>query len=223
MALAKDVLRGGMYNYEPANSAFVFTPKEARAEYARLRKIANRRLERLGASEFANSRTYQNWSSGFEALPPDAPERDIRKALYDVGRFVNLKTSSISGARKARQEFIETMHERGYTFINKGNAAKFGDFMAAVKTHQTYKGYDSERVAALFGLLTYKRIDPEDAAKFFEFWLEHERELAATPRSNYTVSTQDYIRMRYNEDLKAEFNNWKKTQEAAIPRAARKK
>lgn len=210
MALAKDVLRGGMYNYEPANSAFVFTPKEARAEYARLRKIANRRLERLGASEFANSRTYQNWSSGFEALPPDAPERDVRKALYDVGRFVNLKTSSISGSRKAQAEFIKTMHERGYGFINKNNAAKFGEFMREVKTHSTYKGYDSERVAELFGTLTYKRIDQEDAAKYFEFWLEHEDLLDESPRSNHTVSTRDYVKMRGDAKQRREFNKWKK-------------
>ena len=210
MALAKDVLRGGMYNYEPANSAFVFTPKEARAEYARLRKIANRRLERLGASEFANSRTYQNWSSGFEALPPDAPERDIRKALYDVGRFVNLKTSSVTGARAAREKFVGKMQELGYDFINKSNAQQFGEFMREVKTHQTYKGYDSERVAELFGKLTYKRIDREDAAKYFEFWLENEALLEETPRSQRTVSTADYVAMRGNAKERREFNKWKR-------------
>ena len=196
MALAKDVLRGGMYNYEPANSAFVFTPKEARAEYARLRKIANRRLERLGASEFANSRTYQNWSSGFEALPPDAPERDIRKALYDVGRFVNLKTSSVSGSRRAQAEFIETMHERGYDFINKSNAQEFGEFMRDVKTHKTYKGYDSERVAMLFGKLKEKRIDTKDAAEYFEYWMKHQNQLDQAPRSNKTVSSKDFAKLR---------------------------
>lgn len=196
MALAKDVLRGGMYNYEPANSAFVFTPKEARAEYARLRKIANRRLERLGASEFANSRTYQNWSSGFEALPPDAPERDIRKALYDVGRFVNLKTSSVSGARKAQAEFIETMHERGYDFVNKSNAQEFGEFMRDVKTHKTYKGYDSERVVMLFGKLKEKRIDTKDAAEYFEYWMKHQNQLDQAPRSNKTVSSKEFAKLR---------------------------
>ena len=196
MALARDVLRGGMYNYEPANSAFVFTPKEARAEYARLRKIANRRLERLGASEFANSRTYQNWSSGFEALPPDAPERDVRKALYDVGRFVNLKTSSVTGARAAQAEFIETMQERGYDFINKSNAQEFGEFMRDVKTHKTYKGYDSERVAMLFGKLKEKRISTKDAAEYFEYWMKHQNDLDRAPRSNKTVSSKDFAKLR---------------------------
>lgn len=196
MALARDVLRGGMYNYEPANSAFVFTPKEARAEYARLRKIANRRLERLGASEFANSRTYQNWSSGFEALPPDAPERDVRKALYDVGRFVNLKTSSVSGSRAAQAEFIQTMHERGYDFVNKSNAQEFGEFMRDVKTHKTYKGYDSERVAMLFGKLKEKRIDTKDAAEYFEYWMKHQTQLDQVPRSNKTVSSKDFAKLR---------------------------
>lgn len=196
MALSKDVLRGGMYNYEPANSAFVFTPKEARAEYNRLRKIANRRLERLGASEFANSRTYQNWSSGFEALPPDAPERDIRKALYDVGRFVNLKTSSVTGARAAQKAFIETMQDRGYTFINKSNAEDFGEFMREVKTHSTYRGYDSERVANLYKKAKEKRISAEDMAKNFEFWLARENQLDEAPRSNRTVTSEQFRSLR---------------------------
>ena len=196
MALAKDVLRGGMYNYEPANSAFVFTPKEARAEYARLRKIANRRLERLGASEFANSRTYQNWSSGFEALPPDAPERDVRKALYDVGRFVNLRTSSVSGARAAREKFVEKMQSHGYDFINKSNAAEFGEFMREVKTHQTYRGYDSDRVAKLFNSLKEKRISTEDAAQYYEYWMKHKTQLDAAPRSNKTVSSKEFAKLR---------------------------
>lgn len=196
MALAKDVLRGGMYNYEPANSAFVFTPKEARAEYARLRKIANRRLERLGASEFSGSTTYQNWSSGFEALPPDAPERDIRKALYDVGRFVNLKTSSVTGARAAQTAFIEAMHERGYDFITKNNAQQFGEFMREVKTHKSYRGYDSDRVANLFGKIKEKRISPEDAAQHFEYWLKHEKELEAVPRTNKELSSKEFAKLR---------------------------
>lgn len=196
MALAKDVLKGGMYNYEVANSAFVFTPKEARAEYARLRKIANRRLERLGASEFANSTTYQNWSSGFEALPPDAPEREVRKALYDVGRFVNLKTSSVSGSRAAQKAFVETMQDRGYTFINKSNAQQFGEFMRDVKTHKTYKGYDSERVADLFRLAKEKRISPEDMAKNFEFWLEHQNQLEEAPRAQKIISSREFAKLR---------------------------
>lgn len=196
MALAKDVLRGGMYNYEVANSAFEYTPAEARAEYARLRKIANRRLERLGASEFANSSTYQNWSSGFEALPRDAPERDVRKALYDVARFVHLKTSSVTGARAARDKFVESMHERGYDFVNKNNAKEFGDFMKEVKTHKTYKGYDSERVANLFGKIKEKRISPEDAAKNFEYWMRHENKLDAAPRSTRELSSKEFAKLR---------------------------
>jgi len=213
MAYAQDVLRGGLYLYEVSNSKFVFTPRDARAEYARLRKIANRRLERLGASEFANGRTYQNYSSGFQALPPDMEIEKVRKALYDVAHFLNLKTSSVSGARAAREKFVAKMNELGYSFVNKNNAAKFGEFMREVKTHETYRGYDSDRVAELFGTLTYKRIDREDAAKYFEFWLGHVDLLAEAPRSNTTVSTADYVKMRGDKKLRREFNKWKKKRE----------
>ena len=85
-----------LFNYELQNSAQVFTVREARAEYSRLRKIAQKRLARLGASEFSTSTTFQNWQRGFSALERGAPERTVRKALYDVARFLNLRTSSVS-------------------------------------------------------------------------------------------------------------------------------
>ena len=193
MALAKNVLRGGMYNYMLASQAEVFTPQEARAEYARLRKIANRRLERLGASEFKNERAYKNWSSGFEALPPAIPERDVRKALFDVARFVNLKTSSISGARAAREKFVATMQKRKYSFITMANAAQFGDYMKEVKKHEEYSGYDSKRVVALYHTAKLKRVDPESLAKDFKYWIEHDAELEAAPRAPKTVTGDEFL------------------------------
>ena len=193
MALAKNVLRGGMYNYMLASQAEVFTPQEARAEYARLRKIANRRLERLGASEFKNERAYKNWSSGFEALPPGIPERDIRKALFDVARYLNLKTSSISGARKAREKFVATMKKRGYGFINMANAEQFGDFMKEVKKHEEYSGYDSKRVVALYHTAKQKRVDPESLAQDLKYWMEHDAELELSPRSDRIVTADEFL------------------------------
>ena len=193
MAIAKNVLRGGMYNYEIASSAEIFTPAEARAEYARLRKIANRRLERLGASEFATGTTYQNYSSGFEALPPGIPERDVYKALFDVAKFTHLKTSSVSGARAAREKFVATMQERGYGFVNKSNAKKFGDFMKEVKKHSEYKGYDSDRVVNIFKWAIKKRVDPQTVAEDFNFWMEHDAELEAAPRAPHTMTSEEFI------------------------------
>ena len=77
-------------------------------------------------------------------------ERDLRKALYDVARFLSTKTSTVTGARKAQSEFVKTMNEMGYSFINKQNAQQFGEFMREVKKHADYKGRDSEQLVDLY-------------------------------------------------------------------------
>lgn len=184
-------LQGGIMSYRLDMQAQVFTPSEARAEYARLRREANRRLEVLGRSEFANMPAYQN-RGNYEALERGASEREVRKALYDVARFLNLKTSSLQGARRSRREFVESMHEAGYDWINASNAADFGKFMGAVQKHKEAKGYDSDQIAELFHTARNKRIDTDTLAADFEFWLDHINELEEAPRSNSTISSEDF-------------------------------
>lgn len=185
-------LQGGIASYRLDVQAIEFSPREARAEYARLRREANRRLEVLSRSEFKNLPGVTRAAGGFEALPREASESTIRKQLYDVARFLNLRTSSFQGARKARREFVETMQERGYDFINESNAAEFGKFMGAVQKHKEAKGYDSDQIADLFRQAKEKRIDPKTLADDFEFWLEHSEELEEAPRSTRIISSADF-------------------------------
>lgn len=184
-------LKGGISSYRLDMQAMVFDEREARAEYARLRREANRRLEVLGRSEFKNLPAYQNRSE-YAALPKTASERDVRKQLYDVARFLNLKTSSLQGAKRSRREFVESMQEAGYDWINENNAADFGKFMGAVQKHKEAKGYDSDQIAELYHTAKEKRIDTQTLADDFEFWLDHQSELEEAPRSNSTISSEDF-------------------------------
>lgn len=182
-----------LFNYELQNSAQVFTVREARAEYSRLRKIAQKRLARLGVSEFSTSTTFQNWQRGFAALERGAPERTVRKALYDVARFLNLRTSSVSGARRARKQFVEAMHERGYSFINARNADEFGRFMKEVKKHEDYRGRDSEQLVELYKTAKEKRISPLSLAQNYEKWFANEKTFESAPKSSRTVDFDTFI------------------------------
>ena len=166
--------------------------KEARAEYSRLRSVANKRLERLGRSEFASGRTYQNWKGGF--APLDSIKGDnIYKALSDVEHFIGLKTGTVSGARSAQKAFIESMHERGYDFINKKNAKEFGEFMGEVKKHKDYKGRDSEQLVDLYKTAKDKRINPMSLAKNYETWYKHEKTFEQQPRSNSQITFDEFM------------------------------
>lgn len=183
-------LKGGSISlYRLDVQAEAFTPREARAEYARLRREANRRLEVLGRSEFANLPAVTNRPQGFGALPRTASEQQVRKQLYDVARYLNLRTSSLQGAKRSRREFVESMQEAGYDWINERNAADFGRFMGAVQKHKAARGYDSDQIAELFHTAVEKRIDTKTLAADFEFWLEHEQELSEAPRAQSITSS----------------------------------
>lgn len=183
-------------NYDLSVQADIFTLKEARKEYSKLRSIARKRLERMSRSEFAGSTTYKNWESGFETLENLGKERDLRKALYDVARFLNIKTSTITGARKSQAEFVKTMQEMGYTWVNRQNAQQFGEFMREVKKHEDYKGRDSEQLVELFRTAKEKRIDPQSLAKNYERWFENEKKFEAAPRTNQIISFEEFIERR---------------------------
>lgn len=179
--------------YDLSTQSDIFTFKEAKKEYSRLRSIANKRLQRLGKSEFAGSTTYKNWSAGFETLENLGKERDLRKALYDVARFLNTKTSTVTGARKAQSEFVKTMNEMGYTFINRQNAQQFGEFMREVKKHADYKGRDSEQLVDLYKTAKEKRIEPLSLAKNYEKWFDNEKLYEAQKRTNNTISFDEFL------------------------------
>lgn len=188
---------GGLPSYRLDVQAERFTPSEARAEYARLRREANRRLEVLGRSEFANIPSVASRDI-YEALPKNATEQQVRRALYDVARFLNLKTSSLKGIRKTTRESLEAIRSKTdkegkqlFPFVNESNILQFQKFMGAVQKHKEAKGYDSEQYGELFKYAKNKNIDPETLAEDFEFWLKHENELKKAPRSKELTTSED--------------------------------
>lgn len=188
---------GGLHAYYVTNSAQYFTPQEVRAEYARLRREANRRLEVLRRSEFANIKAVTNRPNDYAALPKGIDEKEARAALFDVARFISLKTSSLKGARASHREWIESMHKSGYDWVNEKNADAFGRFLGAVQESEAASGYDSgdkTGYSGLFRLAQKKNIDPKDMAADFQYWMEHRKELENTPRmrSNTPVSSDDF-------------------------------
>lgn len=190
-------LIGGSLGKYYVNNPKPFTLQQARAEYARLRREANRRLEVLRRSEFANIKAVTNRPDDYAALPRGASEKDVRAALFDVARFISLKTSSLKGARAARREWIESMHRAGYDWVNASNAEAFGRFLGAVQESDAASGYDSgdkEGYSGLFRLAQRKNIDPQSMADDFEYWMKHRQELEKAPkaRSDTPVSSDDF-------------------------------
>lgn len=170
--MPKSVLKPGtsIYDYSPAG--YDFSLREARAEYSRLRKIAEKRLARMEASPYGTSDIYRRYADRFKPLPRGASEERVRKQLYEVARFTELKTGSVSGMRKSRQKQIEAMHDLGYTWINEGNINTFNDYMERINKFTAAKNYDSEEIVDLFREAEEGGLDPLEVAEDFEDYLE---------------------------------------------------
>lgn len=169
---ASNRLKAGsvIYDYFPEVARANMSKAEARAEYARLRKIANRRLDAL-ARNFPQSEIVRRYKGGFSALPRQEKGARVYKKLYEVARYLNTQLGSVSGQREARNKAIETLHEHGYTFITKKNFDEFGRFMKEVKTHALYRAYSSERYYDLFETAKKSKADPQKVARSFEKYI----------------------------------------------------
>lgn len=161
-----------LQDYYPEAARNVFTPAEARREYNRLRRLANKRLEALQRRYPASSMA-REYAAGFPALGSDG-DRRLYQRLYRVARFMSSKLGSVTGMRQYRKRMIASLHEAGYDFINERNFDAFTDFMDEVKTHRSYSDYASEEIVELFGEAVEKNADPVSIAEAFEYWLDRE-------------------------------------------------
>lgn len=108
--------------------------KELRQEYARLRAVAQKSIQRLGASEFAGGATYKNTLGRFPMTKQIKDKRRLAFALADVSHFLSAKGSSVSGLREIRAEQVNTWQNLyGYSFVNTGNFAAWVEFLEVMK------------------------------------------------------------------------------------------
>ncbi len=153
-----------------------FTEAEMRREYSRLREIAQKRLGRMGESEFARSATYERNVGQFPKLSAYTEKgRITRKAEFSrrfaqLARFVESPLSTSRGQKAAQKQQIERLHESGYDFVNKSNYWDFVDFMNEYKSKKLDRVYDSDRVAQAYAAANKARVDPEKLLDEFEYF-----------------------------------------------------
>jgi len=117
-----------------------------RHTYSEMRSIANKRLNRLGKSEFRESAAYQQHRAGFQKLA-DIPKADLAKAFHDVQKFLAAKTSTVSGQRERRDKIIAAWQAQGLD-INKKNFQTVMDIMHRLRNMKQVYGSDTAVEAA---------------------------------------------------------------------------
>lgn len=179
----KDILKyDPEYYYPEALKEGVLTDKEMRAEYSRLRAIANKRLSRFEGTKYETAQAYVKNANKFIPLKDIQNERELIYKLYDLKKFVTAKSSSVTGMREIERKAIQTAHDRGLTWLNAGNIADFGAFMEECRAKGYARLYGSERCVELFGTAAKKGLNSGEVFADFTYWMENRDALESAPK-----------------------------------------
>lgn len=170
----KSVLSWSRGAYVPSN-ARLFPEKDLRGEYSRLRAIANKRIAALGRSQFADSAIYQRHAQGFPRLKDISDPGRLPYLLNSVARYLESRSSSVTGQRSLMHEQLETLHRHGYTFVNEKNFRKFTDFMEATRAAADAMQIPSDEVVEWLEEALHNNendVSADDLAKDFAAYLQ---------------------------------------------------
>ena len=157
-----------------------------KAEYTRLRDIAEKRLKRMAKTEFRETETFkQNWGyftkirdMAGKGMKGDRISPELSYKMAALARFVAAEGSTISGMKKQREKSLETLKQHGFDFVNKSNYTQFAKFMQEYRQQKLDSLFDSGVVAELYEVMEKNRVDPAHVTDDFEYWLDN-REKAA--------------------------------------------
>lgn len=155
------------YNYTTLGK---HSDKDIRAEYSRLRSIANKRIQRLSKSEWTWTKSYQRHKGGYEKLSELDNRSDIIKELSELGHYVYGEESSISGLEKVRKKSLETLHEHDYDFVTEENWSAWTEFIDEYIRKLGYHSPTPEELAEFFADEDTK-VDPDIARQRFQDFL----------------------------------------------------
>ena len=168
---------------------------EARKEYQRLRRIAQKRLARFEGTQYEDTDIYKNRAIK-HPFKPSSELKDVRNlqaALSDIRGFLDSERSTISGMKRLDRKAVATLQANGYDFVNMSNIREFGNFMEAARIKAGKKLFASDRIAELYDEAELKQISKEELLKDFNYWKKNVRELQAIPKlEKENASAKDY-------------------------------
>ena len=175
---------------------------QLRKDYTKMRDIANKRLYRMGKSEFAKTQTYKKYKNKFKKLADIKTPQEFAYRLSELERFITRKTSTVSGQREIMNKSLQTLHENEYTFVNAENFFDFAEFMEEYRNQLLDMEYDSGQAADTFGALEKKKVPAEKMQELFNTYLS-EKENAKSAMEIIMENISDFNNMRVTKKMAA--------------------
>ena len=110
-----------------------------KAEYTRMRDVAQKRLKRLEKA-FPESKAVQSHPQGFPKLKNLDP-RDFPKAFAELAKFVKAKGSTVTGQKQIKEKTIKTWQDQGLN-LNQKNYDKTIKILEEMRRQKIVYGSD---------------------------------------------------------------------------------
>lgn len=110
-----------------------------RAEYTRMRDVAQKRLKRLEKA-FPDSQAVQSHPQGFPKLKT-LDTRDFPKAFAELAKFVKAKGSTVTGQKQIKEKTIKTWQDQGLN-LNQKNYDKTIKILEEMRRRKIVYGSD---------------------------------------------------------------------------------
>lgn len=157
------------YNYY--NLAYNKTKRQVSAEYSRLFKESQRRLEALGRSKNDTAqRIYREYKDILVAVPSNYKQKV--KTMIALERFVSTPFSKVTNIYKAQRQTLETLQGKGYSFVSQRNLKDFGRFMEYMRNAHGMRRGGSGSVMEFLSERGKVGSNPEKLYEAFEKWAE---------------------------------------------------
>lgn len=168
-----------------------------RRAYTKMRDVAQKRIKRLGESEFRGA-FYRGFFGGSGEGPgfaklsefTDKKHKITEKGAFAtemsrLSRFLASPMSSVKGMREARRKSIESLHKAGFEFVNESNYEKFTSFMDRYRALKLDSIYDSDEILEEnFAVGEQKGVDPNQLLDEFASWMAVESGLDQYAENN---------------------------------------
>ena len=156
-----------------------------RAEYTRMRDVAQKRIKRLG-KQFPESKAYQTHAKGFAKLKELDP-RDFPKAFAELAKFVRAKGSTVTGQKQIKEKTIKTWQDQGLN-LNSKNYDKVIKILEEMRKQKIVYGSD-KAVELADSMLDLDDQQTNEWLDHLDTLLQHTEELAEMKdeKTGYTM------------------------------------
>lgn len=163
-------LRYNAAKYTPAGLE-TWPEKELRAEYTRLRDIAQKRIKRLSRDPVAQtSSLYREFEHGFARLRDIKTREGLERAMADVSRFVRARGSTVTGARESLQRRTAQMTDVTLDDVEPDEYMSLDEWMALWR--ESGEPYDSDVTVMYYREKAGQQLSIKD----YYAWARGERE-----------------------------------------------